>query len=106
MSKIRDKAVCVVSAEEVDAWQRQGVEPNCCEHKHVTENDARLLVFPWQSINSSECAATAKIVGKHKGRVCIQMIGAQEWRTQSRSYMPAESGMRYLAISTQQLKRV
>jgi hypothetical protein len=49
---------------------------------------------------------TAKIVGQHKGRVCIQMIAAQEWKMQSRSYLPAESGLAYLAISTQQLKRL
>jgi len=104
VSKIRDKAVCVVSAEEVDAWQRQGIEPDCSEHRHVSERDARLFVAPWQTINQTEALPTAKIVGRHKGRVCIQMIAAQVWRTQSRSYMPPESGMRYLAISTQQLK--
>jgi hypothetical protein len=42
-------------------------------------------------------------VGQHKGRVCIQMIAAREWKTRSRSYLPAESGMRYLAVTTQQL---
>ncbi|MCI0348186.1 MAG: hypothetical protein L0Z53_02070 [Acidobacteriales bacterium] len=106
MSKIREKAVCVVSAEEVDAWQRQGIEPNCAEHRHISEKDARLYVFPWQTVAMSESIPTAKIVGRHKGRVCIQMIGANEWKRQSRSCMPAETGMRYLAISTQQLKRV
>ena len=106
MSKIREKAVCVVSAEEAEAWQRNGTEPNCAEHRHITERDARLYVYPWQSITTSDAMPTAKIVGQHKGRVCIQMIAAQEWKMQSRSYLPAESGLAYLAISTQQLKRL
>src|SRR5262249_9764854 len=52
--KIRDKAVCVVSAEEVDAWQRQGIEPDCREHRHVTENDARLYVQPPRTMTDEE----------------------------------------------------
>jgi hypothetical protein len=106
MSKIREKAVCLISAEEAEAWQQAGTAPDCTEHRHMSEREARLLVYPWQCISSSESAPVAKIVGQHKGRVCIQMIAAQQWQARSKSFLPAEAGMGYLAITTQQLRRV
>lgn len=104
MSKTREKAVCVVSGEEVETWNETGVPPDCSEHRHISQRDARMYVYPWQSIGG-DAAPTAKIVGQHKGRVCIQMIAAREWKTRSRSNLPRETGMRYLAVTTQQLVR-
>ena len=106
MAKLRDKAVCVVSVDEVEAWRRHGSEPNCAEHRHITEREARLYVCPWQTVSQTEAVPTAKVVGQHKGRVCIQMIGAHQWRTRSKSCLPADTGMGYLAVTTQQLRRM
>jgi len=106
MSKTREKAVCLISAEEAEMWQQAGTAPDCAEHRHISEREARLYVHPWQTISQTESTPTAKVVGQHKGRVCIQMIAAQQWKTRSKSFLPAEGGLKYLAITTQQLRRL
>jgi hypothetical protein len=93
MAKLRDKAVRVLATDEVEAWQQRGAEPKCSEHRHITEREARLYVYPWQTINQTQSKPTAKVVGQQHGRVCIQMIAAHQWKTRSKSYLPAEAGM-------------
>ena len=44
MSKNREKAVCLISAEEAEAWQQAGTAPECTEHRHISEREARLYV--------------------------------------------------------------
>lgn len=89
--------VCVLSAEEIEDWYSQNIEPRCSDHDHITAREANLEVYPWQTVNQTECHQLSRVVGQNKGRICIQRLRAYTWairysRTEIARGIPGKKG--------------
>lgn len=88
--------VCVLSSLEYEDWRDKNIKPVCSDHKHISEAEARDMVYPaWQKTKTQNHDPVAKVVGPHH----IIITRSFSWEVVRQSYCDGQ----VMRVSTMQL---